>query len=49
MKKDKRSVDDLYPDLSPEERAQAEDNLKKYLELVRRIEKNRLTKNHPSE
>lgn len=35
MKKAKPTTDDLYPHLDPEERAEAEANLKIYLELVR--------------
>ncbi len=31
------TIEDLYPDLSPEEREEAKENLRRYLDLVRRI------------
>jgi hypothetical protein len=49
--KDKITIQDLYPDLTPEEQAEAERNLLAYLDVVRRIferlkEEGRLDEDH---
>ena len=33
----KTTIGDLYPELSPEDRQQAEENLLEYLQIVKRI------------
>jgi hypothetical protein len=37
MSADKIKISDLYPELSPEEQEKAAENLKAYLEVVKRI------------
>lgn len=37
MSEDKITISDLYPELSPEERQEVEQNVKAYLEVVKRI------------
>ena len=40
------SIGDLYPDLIPEEQSEAEENLRRYLAVVKQIFEHILAENH---